>query len=318
MEKDENGKGLMYEVPEELKYEERVFWLFTMKQAAIFCSFLLVAILFFTRTGFNMEIRLAISSAIVFSGFIIASFKQFQDDAVRRIKYMLSPKRGSWTDPEVLNNYVNIQSIPGSAVLMQDGRMLGILLVTPIDFSILSDDQKYALVYCYKQFLNSLSFPVQVVMRTTKINLQEYFASAKAQIALKRDKKAMEEMEKFQEFVEDYVATKGVNDRLFYVIIPQETTGKFHQDSVELTNKVNICKEKLSLAGLNCKLLNDSSLITLYASFFGGYVEVEADYLSLLTMLEMASGEYENLKKAGNKVDAKAILYGGRNETVRA
>lgn len=279
-------RGLMYEVPEELKYEEKIFLNFTFKESIIFSVGLAISVLIFTRTSLGFDARAGLSIVALFGGFIMARVKPLREKIVKYAKYLAYPKRSGWRNRQSLNRFVKIKDIRKNVVVLKD-KTIAVLSVIPSDFSMFSDNGKYSIISSYRNFLNSINFPIQIVMRTGKVNLREYFASAKERIAKNRDKKAMEEMDKFEGFVEKYISTKGVNDRLFYLIISQE--GIESEESLKkLEYKISICVEKLGLCGLRCRRLEDSTLITLYSSYLGGYVEVGADYLSILTMLDMA------------------------------
>ncbi len=309
--KEAYGKGLIYEVPEELKHEERVFWIFTFKQALVFVAFLVPAFVAFQALGkVDYRVRLGLPALILFTGFIFASVKQVQEAVKKQAAFVFAPKRTSWLDPQMVERYVRVQSVSENAAKTIDGRLLAILLVTPVDYSVLGEDQKMALVHAYRAFLNSLSFPVQVVMRTTKVNLREYFAKAKSRAAMQKDAAALAELGKFEEFVEEFVASRGVNDRLFYLVIPQQAVaGQEEKAALELERKAGICVEKLSSTGLVARRLGQGSLIGLYASFFGGFVEVDGDYLSILTMLDFAE-EHAKLGRAGEKMRARSAFLG--------
>ena len=315
MEKEnESGRGLLYEVPEELKHEEKIFWVFSFKQAMVFAAFLLPAfVVFQLLSKFDYRVRIGAAALLVFTGFVFASVKQVQEALVKTVKFSFAPKKGNWMQPEVVSRYVGVQDVRGDVAFMQDGRLLSILLVTPIDYSVLSEEQKMALVHGYRSFLNSLSFPVQIVMRTAKVNLKQYFAAAKSRAAGSGDTVALVELERFEEFVEEFVAARGVNDRLFYLVVPQEKLAEEGKALRELDYKLNICVEKLSSIGLVAKKLSEGSLVGLYASFFGGYIEVDEDYLSVLTMLDFAC-EYEKLCKVGETVFAKSVFLGLEGE----
>ncbi len=66
--------------------------------------------------------------------------------------------------------------------------------------------------------------------------------------------------------------------------------------------KTGTCKEKLSAAGLVCRELEENRLVSLYASFFGGHVEADADYLSLVSLLQLAEEERTGFDKAREKL----------------
>jgi hypothetical protein len=307
----EFGKGLLYEVPEELRHEERVLWVFSLRQLLILLPFAIVALAcFLGLENLDFKARLAIPAIILFAGYALACIKPVQEAAWRHVKYLITPRRTSWREPLASAHFVGVEEVKANAVFTSDGHLLSVLLVTPLDYSVLGEDQKHALVYGYRSFLNAISFPVQVVMRTTKVNLKEYFAKAKAKAAKAGDSAALLEISKFEQFVEDFISSRGVNDRLFYLVIPQEKGKDLEKSLRELENKTAVCCEKLAAIGIACRRLDDNSLVSLYASFFGGFVEAGADYLSLLTFLDFAQEQREKLEAAGAKMRAKAVFIG--------
>ncbi|MBI5177447.1 PrgI family protein [Candidatus Micrarchaeota archaeon] len=297
MAEENYGKGLIYEVPADLRYEERIFGTLTLRQLAVFSAFAMLATAVFTKVNADIKLRMAISGAIAAAGFAFATVTPLQEEVEKRVRFLWAPRRGSWTEPETLLRFVRVKGVEGNCAKLHDGRLVSILLVTPLDFSVLADEQKMALLTGYRAFLNSLSFPIQILARTTTLNLREYFAHAKAAAAQAGDRKALSEIESFQEFVEDYVSRRGVHDRLFYLIIPQDAAGNEEEARRQLANKTAICREKLSAAGLMCRELGEGQLVSLYASFLGGHVEADADYLSLLTLLQLAGEERRNFRK---------------------
>jgi hypothetical protein len=301
IEEHENGKGMMYEVPDNLKYEERIFWAFTARQLAIFSVFAIVALVIFTDSGIDLRVRLASCGAVCALGFAFSTFQPLQDELEKRVKYLWAPKAASWTQQEAINRFIRVKSVKGREVLLQDGRSLAILLVTPVDFSVLSDSQKRSLLSGYRQFLNSLTFPIQILARTTRLDLQAYFAGAKAAAASARNQAALKEIERFEEFVQDYVGRKGVHDRLFYIVIPQDSGPDTPERQRLLEYKSEICIEKLAAAGIMARRLEEGQLISLYASFFGGHLETDADYLSIVSLLQLSEEEKTERNARGNE-----------------
>ncbi len=294
------GRGLMYEIPADMRYEERVFWVFTLKQLFIFGAFAAVGLLFFTRTNYDVRLRLFLTGACAVTGFVFATFTPLQEEVEQRIRFLWTPKYLNWTQPHMRSQFIRVKQVQGTTAVLQDGRMLSMLLVNPIDFSVLSDEQKMVILAGYRAFLNSLSFPIQIFARTTRLNLREYFTHAKNRARSEGNQGAIADIEAFEEFVEDYVARKGVHDRLFYIVIPQEPCASEEETRKQLANKTSVCKEKLSSAGLTCTELDEQRIVSLYASFFGTHVETNAEYLSLISLLHLAEEEREHWHKARN------------------
>ena len=295
--------GLVVGVPEQLSYEERVFWVFTLQEAVIVVLFLGPAAWLFLNLNLAFFHRVLISGFVVFVGFVLAKFKPIREYVWNWLNYLVGFKKGTWTDSEVLRRFVSVKDVKGEFVFLQDGRMVSILSVRPLDFSVLSEQEKQMLVYGFMEFLNSLSFPVQIVMRTTKVNLTDYFSKSKLEMLKKGDKEAFGYMEKFEVFVNGYVARHSVHDRLFYLVIPIEARKTENEAKRELANRTDILHNKLNSLNLTSTLLKDSKLVNLYASFFEGFIESDADYLFPITMLDYHDKFYEGIAKAKKELE---------------
>ncbi len=289
------------DVPEELSYDERVFWVFTFKESVILVIFAVPALWVFFNLEAGLSLRAIVAGAILFLGLILAKFRPVQENVWNGVNYLFGFRKASWTDSSLLQRFVRVRDIDGDFVHLQDGRVLCVLGVRPLDYSVLSDGQKAVLVYGFMEFVNSLSYPVQIVMRTARVNLVEYFARAKLAMSKKRDVQALEEMEKFEEFVESYLVKHSVHDRLFYLVVPMAQRTDVDAARRELSNRVEILRDKLNSIGLASSILSKNRLVNLFASFFEGFVESDADYLSVVTMLEFANDYHEKVLAEGHK-----------------
>ena len=110
-------------------------------------------------------------------------------------------------------------------------------------------------------------------------------------------------MEKFEVFVNGYVARHSVHDRLFYLVIPIEARKTENEAKRELANRTDILHNKLNSLNLTSTLLKDSKLVNLYASFFEGFIESDADYLFPITMLDYHDKFYEGIAKAKKELE---------------
>jgi hypothetical protein len=301
--------GLVMDVPEELSYDERVFWMFTLKESTILFLFAAPSLWLFLNIPASLSLRAIVAGAVLFLGLVLAKFKSVQENAWNGINYLFGFRKASWTDPSLLQRFVRVKDIDGNFVQLQDGRVLCVIAVRPLDYSVLSDSQKAVLIYGFMEFANSLSYSVQIVMRTTRVNLAEYFARAKLAMTKNKDAQALEEMEKFEEFVESYLVKHSVHDRLFYLVVP--ATGASDPDAArnELTNRVNILRDKLNSIGLVSTILSKNRLVNLYASFFEGFVESDADYLSVATMLEFANDYHEKVVAEGHAFENRCAEW---------
>ncbi|MCJ7730004.1 MAG: hypothetical protein MUO27_09040, partial [Sedimentisphaerales bacterium] len=59
-------------------------------------------------------------------------------------------------------------------VVTRSGELRDILMASSINFALKSEQEQNAIVFAYQNFLNSLEFPIQIVMQSKKLDLGDY------------------------------------------------------------------------------------------------------------------------------------------------
>ena len=68
--------------------------------------------------------------------------------------------------------YLPFGEIRDNVMYMKDGSARIILAVQPVNFSLKSEQEQDAIIYSYQRFLNSLRFPVQILVRSLKVDIE--------------------------------------------------------------------------------------------------------------------------------------------------
>ncbi len=70
--------------------------------------------------------------------------------------------------------FLPIADITDDIVLFKDGGAALVLESTSLNFGLLSDKEQEAVIYAYAGLLNSLSFSIQIVVRSQKKDISNY------------------------------------------------------------------------------------------------------------------------------------------------
>ena len=70
--------------------------------------------------------------------------------------------------------YLDINEIRDDVVIMKDGTLRAILMVSSINFALKSVYEQEAIVQAYMSFLNGLDHPVQIVIQSRKMDVDNY------------------------------------------------------------------------------------------------------------------------------------------------
>src|ERR1700733_2280650 len=78
------------------------------------------------------------------------------------------------TNPNSTQNALELAEIRDGIVIMNDGSFRSVVMVKSINFDLMSPQEQEAVEYSYQGFLNSLYFPIQIYMHSTRVDLQPY------------------------------------------------------------------------------------------------------------------------------------------------
>lgn len=116
--------------------------------------------------------------------------------------------------------HLEIETIKDGIVILKNGAASMVLQTTAVNFDLLSIREQDAAIAAYSALLNSLSFPIQVVVRSKKMDITIYIQNVKKVEAAQTDPKLKEQTKKYVHFVEELVSKNEALDKNFYVSIP--------------------------------------------------------------------------------------------------
>lgn len=124
------------------------------------------------------------------------------------------------TNPNSTQNTLQIAEIRDGIVIMNDGSYRSVLMLKSINFDLMSLQEQEAVESGYQQFLNSLYFPVQIFIRSQKVDLQPYIEKLD-KIRSEHDNMLLAMlMEDYIGFISDLSYQTNIMDKRFYMVIP--------------------------------------------------------------------------------------------------
>lgn len=119
-----------------------------------------------------------------------------------------------------LQNQMDVADIKKNTIVLKDGSLRMVLAVSSINFDLKSNDEKEALVFSYQEFLNTLDFPIQILVSSKKFDVDPYL-----ELLSKREKQERNELLKNQindyvSFIKELTQVGNIMSTLFYVVVP--------------------------------------------------------------------------------------------------
>src|SRR5258708_7766465 len=115
--------------------------------------------------------------------------------------------------------YLEIFDITNDLLMLHDGTCSMVMKTSAINFDLFSEEEQDATIYAYAALLNSLSFPIEIVVRSQKKDVTAYLDLLKTQEVKAYTPLKKKQIREYRAFVEQLVQERNVLDKKFYVII---------------------------------------------------------------------------------------------------
>lgn len=182
--------------------------------------------------------------------------------------------------------FIEIEDIAHDIVLFTDGSCVLVVATSAVNFGLLSEKEQEALIYAYAGFLNSLSFPIQLIIRSQHKDVSVYLSLLEEQEKQQKNPRLAESIKSYRQFVATTVKEKDVLDKKFFIAIPFSSVELGSSPSVLFGSKakglpypkeyifdraLTVLEPKrdhiirlLSRLGLRANQLNNERLVKLY------------------------------------------------------
>ena len=122
-------------------------------------------------------------------------------------------------------------------------KYIKILKVIPINYNLKSDLEKQAILNSYKIFLKTCNFDIQILIQSSKENLEKNIFKIQKNIQKKENKYLEKIAENYIEYINNINFTKKSSSKNFYLIISKKISKeKEYSESFEIIK--NDLKEK--------------------------------------------------------------------------
>lgn len=186
--------------------------------------------------------------------------------------------------------FTEIEDIIGEVVLLWGGNACSIVEVKASNFALLSKEEQAAKISSYGSLLNSLSFPIQILIRNKRVDISSYlkFLDEEGQkTAILQNEKLKNYIKLYRDFVAEMTKVNIVLDKAFYIIIPYSHLERGAKGSLKkedfllsaktaLRTKADSLLSQLERLSLKARVLGKEELILLFYNLYNQEVSVSS------------------------------------------
>lgn len=233
------------------------------------------------------------------------------------------PAKATPKNPNSTQSTLQLSEVRDNMVIMLDGSFRAVIACKSINFDLMSEREREGVEYSYQNFLNSLNFPVQILVRSQRVDIGPYIDKL---LDVRRNQDNMllgVLMDDYINFIDILAQEANIMEKTFYIVVPffpkgdaanlleqgkgffgklfarpQNTitridAASYQKAKDEIKNRVDAVMAGMFQIGVQCAQLDTKSLGELYYNFYNPDTAVRQP----LGNFEDSTGIY--VKKAG-------------------
>lgn len=117
-------------------------------------------------------------------------------------------------------SFTEIEDIKDDILLLKDYSASVVISVGAVNFWLLSAEEQSSIIYAYSSLLNSLSFPIQILILSKRMDISSYLEYLDSVAVASKDDLMKTRLGSYKEFIKSVVKKNSVLEKKFYFVIP--------------------------------------------------------------------------------------------------
>ena len=190
---------------------------------------------------------------------------------------------------------VGIADIIDNIILLKNGSLRAVIEVSAINFELRSDGEQVAILQNFQRFLNSTDFPLQIVMNSRKLDIDEYVKLIDTTASSLASELLKIQAAEYSKFIKELSDLSNIMSKKFYIVVPfyvfetptkagivnslksilkpsatmkQLTSEQLETYKTQLNQRVELIFDELIGLGLKTRLLEKEELTNLYYGLY--------------------------------------------------
>ena len=198
--------------------------------------------------------------------------------------------------------FVPVQEVRDGIVVLKDGTLCTVVLVSSINLSLKSYDEQRATLAQFQNFLNTIDFPIEIVIQSRRYDIRPYILTLENRLKEQTEQLLQVQTREYIQFIQTFTEQVNIMRKSFFVVIPytppvlaqnsgigkffsflkktpvaSETVSDFEEERTQLEQRVSVVEQGLTGVGLRLVQLGTQEVIeVLYKTFNPGETSTQS------------------------------------------
>ncbi|MBI5421622.1 hypothetical protein HZA44_00605 [Candidatus Peregrinibacteria bacterium] len=118
--------------------------------------------------------------------------------------------------------HLNIAEIKDNVVVLKNGGLRAVLQTSSVNFNLKSEEEQNSIIYAYQGFLNSLDFPIQIVIQSRKLDIDKYIENVKEASQKHENPLLKQQTLEYADYIQKLIEYADIMEKNFYVVVPYD------------------------------------------------------------------------------------------------
>jgi len=141
--------------------------------------------------------------------------------------------------------FLDVAEIKEDVIVLKNGALRSVLAVSSINFELKSTDEQEAIISQYQNFLNSVDFPLQILVSSRKLNMENYLNFLTENEKKQPNELLRMQISEYRNFIGQLISSTNIMDKNFYIIVPFSPIE--NQDKGFFSNLMNMFNPKKNI-----------------------------------------------------------------------
>jgi len=168
-------------------------------------------------------------------------------------------------------NQIKIKEVKEGILVLSGNKYRVVLATSAINFELKSEAEQDQIIDTFRNFLNSLPCPVQILIRTREVDIEGYLEEFMLKNNHETDRVYKERQKEYGQFIRKLVSNNKILSRKFYIVISMDKDeGKPNFDMAREQLKLNqdIVSKGMERMGMKTRRLGNLEILDLFYSFY--------------------------------------------------
>jgi hypothetical protein len=191
-------------------------------------------------------------------------------------------------------DFVPIKEIRDGTILLKDGGLRAIVLANSTNLSLKSSDEQIAIIMQFKNFLNTLDFPVQISVQSRRLDIRSYLLSLENRMKVQTEPLLKLQTKEYIDFIREFTESVNIMTKNFFVVVPYtevslkastnafgnffsrknknqakiEAKMDFEEKRSQLEQRISVVQQGLSSCGIKSAQLDTEQIVEVFYQVF--------------------------------------------------